>query len=280
MNSYVFIIASYYPNSFMLCKTLHWQQSPISSLAHRAPNPPPLRAWIQETSTKMLWEKAFPWERSCGDSTDPGHWHEMAEGHWRSLLPGHTWLMAQLHRLSLTFPQTHSCFHSRPSPPQAPQPHHSEGKKESLGSFEGNSLKEPFIYKYEIVLIQIYNSHTFQRIIWKLASLQYSLAGGSQAQVLERKGTPQTVLIPSDHEEVVRSPQRWQNWGFTKWWNKAQGEHLQRGWLVNIVLGLLQQQSQGDGGKTLSHSSVLFKELYKPSPFLSCGLICNFKGLP
>lgn len=101
--------------------------------AYTGPNSPPLQAWIQETSTKMLWEKAFPWERSCGDSTDPGHWHEMTEGHWRSLLPWHTWLMAQGHSLSLIFAQTHSCFHSHPSPPQAPQPPHCERRKESFG---------------------------------------------------------------------------------------------------------------------------------------------------
>lgn len=162
----VLVLASYYPNSFMLCKMLNWQQSPICSLAYRGPNSLPLQAWIQETSTKMLWEKAFPWERSCGDFTDPGHCHNSSEGHWRSLLPRHSWLMAQVHRLSLTFPQTHSCFYSHPSPPQLPSLTTVREGRNLLVFYEGNSLKVSFIYKHVIVLIQIYNMHTFQRNIW------------------------------------------------------------------------------------------------------------------
>lgn len=162
----VLILASYYPNSFMLCKMLNWQQWPICSLAYRGPNSLRLQAWIQETSTKMLWEKAFPWERSCGDFTDPGHWHNSSEGHWRSLLPRHSWLMAQVHMLSLTFPQTHSCFYSHPSPPQAPQPHHSEGRKESFGILWRKQLKSIiYIQIWDCVNSNIQHAHISEKYL-------------------------------------------------------------------------------------------------------------------
>lgn len=117
-----------------------------------------------------------------------------------------------------------------------------------------------------------------------LASLQCSMAGessASQAQVLERKGAPHSTWIPSDHGEMVRSLQRRWNWGFTKWWNKAQGGYLRRGWLVKWCWVCNSNRVKGiEENKTNSYSGVLFKELYKLSPSVSCWLIRNFKGLP
>lgn len=55
-----------------------------------------------------------------------------------------------------------------------------------------------------------------------------------QAEVPERKSASHATWIPSHHGKMVRSLQRWWNWGFTKWWNKAQGGYLWRGWLVRL----------------------------------------------
>ena len=236
-------MSSSYTNSIMLCKTLHWQEPQICSLStNREQNSPPLQAWIQETSTNMPWEKAFPWERSRGDTTDPGCRPGTAEGRPRSLLPSRTRLMARVCWLLPSLRRAHPCSHSHPSLPHALQPHHSEERQQPFELLWRKQLKSTIsVQKWDSVNSHIQCARTSERnllaCIQTLASLQCSTAGQSHAswaEVPERKGAPHSTLLPSLHGEMDGSLQREWNWGFTKWWNKAQGGYLWRGWLVRL----------------------------------------------
>lgn len=147
------------------------------------------------------------------------------------------------------------------------------GGSSPLKFYEGNSLKGPFLCGNEIVLIQIYNVLAFQR--WQAFKCWPHFSAPWQDRAEQAK--------QRSWKERVHHTQRWSLQTMEKWSKASRDEEIEASpsggkstervfverMVSEIVLGLQQQQSQGDGGKKQFRTPACFSRSFTTSVTLS-----------